>query len=362
MENKKFDLNILENYLQEHLIVKQKHPTFDIWIYNYTPECVFSRKWDKITAQCRGLILDEEGYVVGRPMEKFFNYDELEGLGISLPEGTPKIYTKLDGSLIIVTRYKDELIVATRGSFVSDQAKLARELLIQDDDLRKIVMSVDNQFTFLFELTGPDNRIVVTYPENKLTLLAVITNWNGKEHNLKAYKIIGVKNIVEEYEAKWNENTIKYLQSLNLNNEEGFVLKWDNNFRTKIKFSSYVRLHRLITGLNEKTIWEWMKDSKCVDEIVKNVPEEFREWVESITYKFWEAFNRINLRCCIFFRDNKLAYITRKEAALLIMKEAFEYPSVLFSMIDNDKEKWEKAIWKIIKPKTNKVFKDGEEL
>jgi len=361
---KKFELSILEKYLQDHLIVKQKHPTLDIWIYNYTPECVFSRKWDDITTSCRGLILDGEGNVVAKPFPKFFNYEELERLGITLPEGTPKITKKLDGSLVIATRYKDELIVATRGSFISDQAKLAKELLellVQNKELYQVVMSIDNQFTYLFELTGPDNRIVVTYPENKLTLLSVITNWNGRELNLDFYRDYHSFSVVEEIKAEWNENTIKYLKDLNLDNEEGFVLKWNNEFRTKIKFEDYIRLHRLVTGLNEKTIWEWIKDGKEIEELVKNVPEEFSDWIFKVSVQIMHNYTETYQKCQRFIFNNNLSNLSRKEAAILIIKNMQEYQAVLFSFLDKRPERVRESIYKLIKPKTNKVFKDNKE-
>jgi RNA ligase len=351
----KIDLNILDKYLHEHLIVKQKHPIFDIWIYNYTPECVFSRKWDEVTTMCRGLILDKEGNIVALPFKKFFNYGEVT---TSLPKGVPKIFKKLDGSLLITTKYKDELIVATRGSFVSDQAKLAKMLIVQNKELRKVIMSGDNQFTYLLEVTGPGNRIVVSYPENKLTLLAVITNWNGKEHNLDFYRNNHKFDIVEEFKAEWDSNTIEYLKNLNISNEEGFVLKWENGFRCKIKFESYLYLHRLVTGLNEKTIWEWMKEGKDINELVKNVPEEFKKWVMNIFYNIDSEKNSIIDGVIHFLYKNDLFFKERKEAALLIMKEIPKYQAIAFEMLDKREEK---AIWKFIKPLNNEVFKDRSE-
>jgi len=362
MENQKIDLTVLEKYVQEHLIVKQKHPDpgLNLWIYNYTPECVFSRKWDNITTQCRGLILDEEGNVIGRPFPKFFNYEELEGLGINLPEGTPKIFRKMDGSLIITTQYYGHLIVATRGSFVSDQSKLARDLLLKDEDLKLNIMYGINR-TYLFELTGPDNRIVVNYPENKLTLLAIINNRNGTEYDLDFYRSNYCFGVVEEIKASWRDTTINYLQRLNLENEEGFVLKWDNGFRTKIKFPDYVRLHRLITGLNEKTIWEWMKDGNDINNLIKNVPEEFEKWIYDRFIKILYDFKEVYKKCKRFYDHNNLKDLTRKEAALLIRREILEFQSVLFNMLDNREDKVKENIWKLVKPKTNKVFKDEKE-
>jgi RNA ligase len=351
----KFNLEVLDKYIQEGLINKQKHPRKNIWIYNYTPECVFSKKWDDITIQCRGLILDEEGNVIGRPFKKFWNYDEPE---VVIPNGTPKIFKKMDGSLIIVIKYDGEVIVATRGSFVSDQAKMANELLLKNNFLFGIINSVDNEFTYLFELIGKDNRIVVAYPENELILLAVVTNCSGVEHNLHYYGDYTSIKVVEEYAAEWNENTIKTLQELNIQNEEGFVLKWDNGYRVKIKFADYFRLHKLITGLNEKAIWEFMQEHDNIDELVKQVPEEFENFVRTVYTNIDEDFWNISERCIKFIKDNKLKELTRKESAEIIMKILPQYQGVLFSLLDDKNEQARKNIWKLVKPKTNKYFKE----
>jgi len=248
------DNKTLQEYLDNKLITKQKHPSLDLFIYNYTPECVFSKKWDKVTKTCRGLILDINNEIVARPFEKFFNYGEIEE---SLPNRTPKIYKKLDGSLIIVTWYNNDLIVSTRGSFVSEQSQIARKILLANYPLIEKIKS-DEGFTYLFEYTSPSNRIVILYPEERLTLLAVIINWDGRECNLDYWRSFDFIKVVDEYKAEWSEDTIQQLLDLNLNNEEGFVLRWDNNFRVKVKFAEYFRLHKLITGLNEKTIWEFL--------------------------------------------------------------------------------------------------------
>jgi len=348
---KNIDLVLLEKYIQDGLISKQKHPLYDLWIYNYTQECVFKKKWDDITTQCRGLILDKNGTVVARPFEKFFNYGEQE---ITLPEGAPSIYKKMDGSLIIVTSWGKHLIVATRGSFMSDQARLAEKIILNNDALLYLINHSDN-FTYLFELVGPSNRIVCTYDKDKLTLLAVISTWSGLEHNLNYYRNYDFIEVVEEYKNLDN-NTIETLKSLNLQNEEGFVLKWKNRFRLKVKFDDYIRLHRLLTGMNERTLWEWLKEGKNIQDLRKNVPEEFIQWVDNVVFDIQVKFYTIFKDCYSFIKKHSLKDVSRKEAACIILKNKKEYQAVLFSMIDDDKERVRENIYKLIKPNSTKTF------
>jgi RNA ligase len=348
---KKFDILLLDNYIEQGLLSKQKHPEYPLWIYNYTPECVFSQKWDDITMQCRGLILDHEGNVVAIPFRKFFNYNEPNAV---IPEGIPMILKKMDGSLIIATVWEDKLIVATRGSFVSIQAIMAKDLLENKykelknkyKEITKLIMIYSGD-TWLFELIGPSNQIVVSYPEDKLVLLACINNELGTELNLSTYRTFW--NIVEEYPATWDNNTIQYLKSLNIPNEEGFVLKWNNNYRLKVKFDDYLALHRIVTRLSKKMVLEWIAEGKRSDELMKKVPEEFGEWIRDITKEAYSRYVEIFALCTNFVISSKYKETSRKEIALLTIKQFPMFQAIIFNIIDNKNKETVKNIWKIVK-------------
>ena len=72
----KYDLNILNDYIERGLLIKNSHPTLPIDIYNYSRECQFSEAWDEITLNMRGTVLDREGNIVARTFPKFFNMEE----------------------------------------------------------------------------------------------------------------------------------------------------------------------------------------------------------------------------------------------------------------------------------------------
>ena len=126
----KYDLNILSKYIDEGLVIKQVHPTLPLSIYNYSRECQYGGKWDDITLNCRGLVLDDGGNVIAKPFPKFFNYEEHiaeESKLPPIPNENFEVYEKMDGSLGIVFNYDGEWYMATRGSFQSDQAIKAKQ-------------------------------------------------------------------------------------------------------------------------------------------------------------------------------------------------------------------------------------------
>ena len=46
---KRLDWNIINEYLEKDLLIKQKHPTKDLWILNYSKTTQYSRAWDEVT-------------------------------------------------------------------------------------------------------------------------------------------------------------------------------------------------------------------------------------------------------------------------------------------------------------------------
>jgi len=119
----------IKPYIEKKLVSEQVHPEDpDIRIFNYTQTVQFSKAWDDVTRQCRGLILNvKTGEVLARPFPKFFNYGEHIQNAWTIPDEVPIISEKLDGSLGILYSLNGKSWIATRGSFMSDQAIWATE-------------------------------------------------------------------------------------------------------------------------------------------------------------------------------------------------------------------------------------------
>src|SRR5882762_5876407 len=175
-----FDLTDFYGTVESGYVRVQQHPTLPFCIANYTEKAQYESAWTPVTRQCRGLIYDDEHNVIARPYPKFFNYgDELAG---QLDLDAPAIVTdKLDGSLGISYPTPDGLAVATRGSFASEQAKRATQIL-RDKYPGFQKASAALSATFLWEIVYPENRIVVDYGDTEdLILHGVIQNETGTE-------------------------------------------------------------------------------------------------------------------------------------------------------------------------------------
>ena len=329
---------ISKNYVRVH-----KHPEHDLYIYNYTQNAQFERIWNEVTLACRGLILDENENVVARPFPKFFNLGEMENQ--ILPESTFEVYDKMDGSMGILYWIDEIPFMASRGSFASDQSDKANEML--HGKYRNSWSLLDKNKTYLFEIIYPENRIVLDYgASEELVLLAIIDTQSGKEFPLED---IGFP-VVEKYDRIKDILTLK---EMDIANKEGFIIKYANNFRVKIKFDEYLRLHRIITQVSNLNIWEYLKTNQSMEEILERVPDEFFDWVKQTKRDLENKYSVIEVQCKADFKVLE----SRKETALYFM--TCQYPGVLFAMLNN--KNYSEIIWKMIRPTFEKPFNREEE-
>ena len=194
----KYDINLINKYVEDGLVVRQNHPEYPISIYNYSRMCQYEGKWDDITLACRGLVLDNEGNVLAKPFPKFFNYEELEGMTFrpsKIPNESFDVFEKMDGSLGILFNYEGEWIMATRGSFTSDQAVRGMEMLLKLPYER-----LNEGCTYLFEIIYKENRIVVDYDYEDLVLLGIVDNADGYEFDMFNANLQGIT-IADLHEA-----------------------------------------------------------------------------------------------------------------------------------------------------------------
>lgn len=355
IQKQKMKINLEEFRNRKEYITERKHPTLDLLIWNYSQRCQFAKAWDEYTKMARGLITDLEGNIIARPFGKFFNLGETEESKL-YPE-KPIIYPKFDGSLGILYFDGDKPCIATRGSFESEQAIFATKWI--QNKFPKAGPDFMRHMTYLFEIVYPQNRIVVNYGSmEELILLAVIDTetgeevigrheWEGEMLNMKYAKRI-------EYEDL--EKTIATISD----DEEGYVMVWPqhNNIRVKVKGAEYVRLHRLLTQVSSKSVWELLANNQPLDEILNRVPDEFYKWVRDTQFKLEKEFAEIKTRCLNDFNAIVNAGRSRKDIALLFRQDC-KYPQVLFMMLDG--KDYEKVIWKIIKPAYERPFKQDEQ-
>ncbi|MHC6175432.1 RNA ligase [Glutamicibacter sp. X7] len=335
-------LEFLESEVAEGYVRSMQHD--GLTIYNYTEKTQFERRWNPVTLQCRGLIVDANGEVLARPFPKFFNHDEPEA---QIDSGPVTVLDKLDGSLGIAYTVGDEVRIATRGSLSSEQALHATAILkVKCPDWRPPA-----GVTVLFEIIYPENRIVVDYHGmDDLVLLGGIDITTGASIPLEIIDWYGPR--AESFEFG---NLAEALTAPPRPNAEGYVVQFVNTgHRVKIKQDDYVRLHRIVTGWNERTIWEHLAAGKSIEELVDGLPDEFHRWAINCATFLTRHRRGFEFRAeCAFTAimvDLPVPW-TRKDFALEAQKHPMLRPA-LFQLLDGkDITPW---AWKQVRPTANK--------
>lgn len=319
-----FDLDAFYEQIENgDIVVRDNASNPDYRIANYGPDVQFSRKWTPETLASRGLIYNERTKeIISRGFPKFFNWDDASQ---PFPRSGSVIKSdKFDGSLGILYAGPDgELAIATRGSFISEQAvhatKVFHDLTDQTPELyHQAYELIAQNLTPVFEIIYPENRIVVDYGSaDSLVLLDVIDNATG------------MSQIMDFTSFDWPEKAEKTILTGGFydtiassvpDDEEGYVLYWPHTgFRCKVKGANYIRLHSVLTETSSRDLWRHMavhankdriskpnmwanalgidpkvatgilaKHEDWLSDMIKDVPDEFYGWIrrtmETIEY------------------------------------------------------------------------------
>ena len=331
------DFQKINQQVEDGYIKVQHHPTAPLRIFNYSVKAQFEWKWTPEIMACRGLIVDDQDNIVCRPFEKFFSYEQLDG---KVPDEPFEVFEKLDGSLGILYLIHGEGFIATRGSFVGEQAIRGSAIFKK----KYSHLEFNPRHTYLFEIIYPENRIVVNYKgDEDLYFLAAIDTATGKDVPVYTDSIPTAK----RYDGITDFSKLLEMEE---ENKEGFVVLFKSGTRVKLKFEEYKRLHKILTGINERSIWDMLRSCGDFNELLELVPDEFHEWVKKTRLNLELKYAEIEDRAVFQYKELP----TRKETAMYFQK--CDNPGILFSMLDV--KDYSGHIWKLIKPRGDTFFRE----
>lgn len=344
------NLSIFDPYVEKGLIKKQTSPYQRLVLFDYTEKCQYERAWDEVTLNARGTVYEiSTGNVVAKAFGKFFNWGELPETKQNelIHELHFEVNEKLDGSMILLYYYDNEWRTNTRGSFTSDQAVKAKELLSKYN-----TESLDPELTYILEVIYPENRIVVDYGNDEKLVLLAIYDRNGTEfsidrddHNFPKAKIFRFEDI---------QSVIDHTKTLPYN-EEGYVVRVSRNgFRVKFKGDEYVKMHRIVTGTSPLTLWESMTNGKVSKELLISIPEEFRDTYESMSKELEKKYKMVKDEVEDSFKNILVICGTdRKEIGLFLAKNDILYSKMIFPRLLEKYDKLDQMIMREIRPTGN---------
>lgn len=323
----------------------------DLTLYCYTEAAVYDRAWTPAIMQARGIIFDTNDNVVARPFPKFFNVGEM---GIAIPDLPFETFEKLDGSLIIIYWHNDKWNCATKGSLNSVQAQWAQVELSKMD-----ISWMQRGVTYLAEAIYHENKIVVPYAYEGLVLLGAISNVEAIEMVYDVLYMLAQAHgwrIAKRYQYNHISELLAEAKTLPAT-AEGYVIRFSDGTRLKIKGDEYCRIHRLISRLTPLAMWEALAAGDDMELIRRELPEEF-----------WRDFDRIVfillLRVSVIVNEAEVIAertkdLTDKEVGLLLptfpeVVRSFVFPARKHGGLLEDKRA-RLAVFRAIRPTGNRL-------
>lgn len=225
-------------------------------------------KWNKDNLIYRSSVWNSQGEPVSLSWKKHFNWDEQPDIdpapksldGVELME-------KVDGSTLLVSRYKGQLIVRTRGTVDATKLDNGHEIALFKTKYPAVFSEswTSEHWTMVYEWVSPTNQIVIAYPEPALYLTGIIMH--------SSYRYLRQDSL--DYQAhqmgvlrprRYRFDTLSEMLTAvsAFNGVEGVCAYYNNNDSwRKQKSVIYLALHRFKERATLPNILElWMKANR----------------------------------------------------------------------------------------------------
>ena len=253
-----------------NLIIKEEG---DLVMFKYNQ--INSDFSEQIVRESRGIIFYKPTWdIVCWPFSKFFNHSE--PYADNLNETNLHIYQKVDGSLAKVWFFEGVWRLSSNGTIDASECRFDNGITFSSlfqKALRTYGLSwetftstLDKNYTYMYELATPDNKVVVQYDDYNLFYLGQRHNRTGVEEYKPDERIANVK----VYNFKTIEEVISSAAELP-DSEEGYVVRDDNWNRVKIKNPTYFMLHKLANN-GKPDIFQYVFENNT-DELLSYFPE-----------------------------------------------------------------------------------------
>lgn len=245
-----------------------------------------------LSEETRGITFNSAGECICRPFEKFWNIGEnTQTQEYVLPwDSGFVVEEKIDGSMVTPVLLSDGSIrFKTKKTFFNEIAASAQRVFenLPAITQQKIRWALHAGITPIFEYTGPNNKIVLDYPE-KLWLLAARVNSTGEYMPLDRFNLPGLE-FPKEYTSDRKEIFKLIKESKGM---EGVVIRFDGPinknefydrvFRVKLKTPWYISLHQALTEIRERDIAEAVVND-TYDDIYAAIATESPDLLPKIT-------------------------------------------------------------------------------
>jgi hypothetical protein len=248
-------------------------------------------EWHKDNLIYRSGIWTNDGYPVSLSWKKFFNWDEqceLAPKPKTLDECN--LINKEDGSTLLVSIYKGELVIRTRGASgmeVLDNGSEKDFLIEKYSKFFNFVKTLEtSSFTYVFEWETPSNKIVIDYgDEPRLVFTGQITH---DDYSYIRNEILDRNAPMLELERPptYGFNSFESMQQSmsELKGIEGICIYYnDDQDIKKMKTEEYLMLHSVKFKLGYKNLIDMIYEENVCEERFKEMIERLYDY-EGLRY------------------------------------------------------------------------------
>jgi hypothetical protein len=351
----------LDQLEADHGVCSRMNATFDKFSLNYNQLLI--KDGDPVAEQCRGLILrpklnlnenDWNSRIVGEvdviawPMNRFYNFGDSKAAEISWNDPELRVYEKLDGTMIVMywdalhgrwhagTRAVPEADLQIHKGGMGDPtfSELfwrALDSTLSDDHgmiVGDFLNSLNKELTYVFELTGPLNRVVVKYDRLRATLLAVRHTSSGDEIQIESLELKSF-NRPRAWQLHSAEAVNTFVEQADPAQLEGAVVIDSSFKRIKIKNKAWVlssRAKDLVTVSRRSALLAIIMNK--IDDVLPLVDKDVHDELISM-------------------RDSLVMYMASIDANFVKFMDSSKGDRKEFALIVNASEDWTPAYFQL---------------
>lgn len=223
-------------------------------------------KWAKHNLIFRSSVWNSKGELISASFKKFFNWGEQPELAYTpfslTANGGSQLIEKIDGSTLIVSKYKGQLIIRTRGTVDATKIDNGYEIEILKKKYSKAFQFydefgvIDNKdtisYSYIYEWTSPVNKIVLNYGEEpEIRLIGIIDHNDYKLAQQELLDFFAIQIGVKRPSVFKFDSIKEMLEAVEaLKGQEGICCycNYGQDIR-KIKSAWYLALHRMKSEL-----------------------------------------------------------------------------------------------------------------
>lgn len=299
--------------------------------YLVTPHYV-APVWTPENLIFRSSLWNSQGEPISLSWKKHFNFDERPDID-PIPNSLDgmELVEKIDGSTLLISKYRDTLIVRTRGTVDATKLDNGDEIALFKERYPLVFDSINigEYATLIFEWVSPRNQIVIPYAQPDIYLTGCI--WHYQYDYMSQYmlddlsKLLGVKR-----PRRYQFDTIpQMLEAVNAFKGVEGICAYYNKGQSwrKIKAAQYLILHRFKENVTQGNILDLFFQYQHPDlALFKELIRQHFDWecaqmaselVIKISEANMRAVSRYNL---IGARLMQLKEWSRRDAALKIQE------------------------------------------